>query len=389
VKDPAARRRASRLEFLDILRGVFILSMVEGHTLRALLDPAIRASAVFQYHELIHNLSGPVFLFASGVAFVYSTCRDWQSYRRWSGKLGRRMVRWTGVLAVGYALQLPYNSLRTTLAQGTAEQFASLAGLNILQCICLSLILLQMLAMAVPRERWFPAVLAAGAVAIGILTPLAWQAGQDWPVWVGSLVSGRTRSIFPLFPYAGFSLAGAAWGYAHLRSREAGEERGFLKRSIGLCSWVSVGALALVLAPLPKLYSDFWYSSPLFFFIRAGMLGVIAASFRFWDMSASGEGARPWTRRWLTLMGQESLLIYVAHLVALYGSVFNADTSMVKWLGTHLSLASGVGAWLLLTGAMVLLAALWGAWKQRQEGWRVRTLKWLLGGYFLYVFLAR
>jgi uncharacterized membrane protein len=376
--EKSAATATGRLEFLDLVRGVFLLVMVEGHTLRALLDPAIKSTAAFQYHELIHNLPGPAFLFASGVAFVYSTRAQWDSYRRWGPKLRRRLSRWLAVLAIGYGLQLTYATLRRTLSETTPEQFAFLVSLNILQCICLSLILLQVLAMVVPEMKWFFNVAALGSIVIAFATPFAWDIGREWPVWLASLVSGRTRSAFPLFPYAGFALAGAAWGYQHALARERDEEAAFLRRSAWFCVWLCLGSVAVALAPLPQIYSDFWYTSPLFFFLRVGILGLLTIGARHAETRLM-----PRFRELLAIIGKESLLIYVVHLIVLYGSAFNPDTNLVKVAGRAQPLAESLLIWLIFTAAMVLLGVWWSWWKRGRE-WEVRGAKWMLAGYFAY-----
>ncbi len=394
MQEPSAAS-AARLEFLDLFRGAFILIMVEGHTLRALLDPAIQSTTPFQWHELIHNLSGPAFLFASGTAFVYSTQPHWQSYRRWSPKLRRRLLRWLAVLATGYGLQLTYPSLWQTIRYSTPEQFAFLASLNILQCICLGLILLQVLAMLVPNWRRFPWVAVLGTVAIGLATPFAWNAGSGWPAWLGSLVSGRTRSVFPLLPNTGFSLAGAAWGYFHVLARQHGKERQFLSRSVQLCALLSVVSLALSYLPWPAIYSDFWYTSPLFLFLRIGILAMIVTGLRWLDPSpllgtpvAEVRVRKPGrSLRLLAVTGRESLTIYVVHLLVLYGSAFNPDTNLVKLVGTKQSLGGALLVLAVLTSAMVLLGVWWDRWKRARD-WRVKGVKWLLAGYVAYALLA-
>ncbi|MBI2820313.1 MAG: DUF1624 domain-containing protein, partial [Acidobacteria bacterium] len=168
---------SGRLEYLDLIRGVFILVMIEGHTLRAFLSPEVKATAIYHYLDFIHNLTGPAFLLASGAAFVYSTRSRWEVYRRWGPKLRGRLSRWLVVLVVGYALQLTFSTLRRTLAETTPEQFAYLLSLNILQSIIFSLLLLQLLTMIVPNWQWFFRASVIATLGIALLTPFAWEYG--------------------------------------------------------------------------------------------------------------------------------------------------------------------------------------------------------------------
>src|SRR5262245_35882843 len=121
---------SQRLEYLDIIRGIFILVMVEGHTLRALLDPSVQAGAIYRAQDLVHNLTGPVFLFASGAAFVYATARDWDSARNWGPKLHSRLARWLGLIVAGFGLQLTYGTLQRSLHETTPDQLSSLVSIN-------------------------------------------------------------------------------------------------------------------------------------------------------------------------------------------------------------------------------------------------------------------
>ncbi|HWP83907.1 MAG TPA: heparan-alpha-glucosaminide N-acetyltransferase domain-containing protein, partial [Terriglobia bacterium] len=348
----------ARLGYLDLLRGFFILVMIEGHTLRLFLSPETQETAAFRYQELIHNLTGPVFLFAAGAAFVYSSFPRWEVCRRWSPPLRRRLLRWTGVLVAGYALQLTFPTLRRTLAEGTPEQLAYLLSLNILQCIVYSLLLLQCLLRLAPDQRWFFRATLLGAAVLALPAPLAWDYGRHLPVWLAPLLSGNTRSIFPLFPYAAYAMAGAAWGYRHLLARGRDAEEAYLRQSCWYAAALSAGAsLPLLLQPHPAS-REFWETSPLAFLLRTGGLVFLAAAARLRESRLLPR----W--QWLAATGEQSLLIYVAHLLILYGSAFNPDTSLRKALGVPLPLAETLLVSLLFGAAMTGLALGWNWWSK-------------------------
>ncbi|MBI1956570.1 MAG: DUF1624 domain-containing protein [Acidobacteria bacterium] len=372
---------SNRLRFLDLFRGAFTLVMLEGHTLRALLDPAVQAGAVYRAHELIHNLPGPAFLFASGFAFSLATVTRWDSYRRWSGRLGLRLIRLLSLLLLGYALNLTYFSLQRTLAESTVGQLAFLFSINILQCIAWTALLLQLLVMLLPNEQWFFRVSLLLPIVIGLATPFVWAVSQQLPWWLGTNLSKQWGSAFPLFPYTGFQLAGAAWGYLHVQARRNGTEDRYLRQSRRFSAWLILGSLVATFLPQPEIYSDFWNSGPTFFFLRLGVLGWLVVSFRLAEARLLPPcGA-------VALLGRGSLLVYASHLVLLYGSALNPDRNLLKLLGNPLSLLEASSVLLLLTGMMILLCWAWTHWKEKQ-GWAATTVQVVLAGYLAYSFVS-
>ena len=70
--------RAGRYPFIDVLRGLAVLFMIETHTVNALLDPALRAGTFHDALTYVNGLVAPAFLFAAGFSIVlqsHSQCR--------------------------------------------------------------------------------------------------------------------------------------------------------------------------------------------------------------------------------------------------------------------------------------------------------------------------
>ena len=122
------------------------------------------------------------------------------------------------------------------------------------------------------------------------------------------------RNAFTLMPWAGFLFAGAAFGEVlSMVHSAAGERRLMWWMGVG---GVVVGAIGYVTSWLPPLYADtdFWTSSPTFFFIRLGllMMGVPLAS--WWCTVYAGPA-------WLLQFGRSSLFVYWIHVELVYGIV--------------------------------------------------------------------
>ena len=372
---------SKRLYFLDLFRGAFVVIMLQGHTFRALLNASIKEGNAYQLQDLIHNLPGPAFLFASGAAFSLATLTYWDSYRKWSPRLRTRLLRWMALLAIGYMLHLTYFSLRRSLAESTPEQVLFFFSMNILQCIALSSLLLQLVVLLSPTREWFLRAVVALTVTVGLVTPVIWNAAGQLPFWLGTGLSDQWGSTFPLFPYAGFEWAGAAWGYLQFTAREQGAENRFLEQSLRFAVWLCVASLAITLLPLPALYADFWKTGPTFFFLRIGVLAGLLVGFR---------RAEPRVAPYLTsvvLLGRESLLVYGVHLMLLYGSALNPDRNLRKWLGEGQPLLPVATVFLLMAVSMWLLCWFWSRWKQGR-GWKAKGMHWGLASYLAYAFLT-
>jgi hypothetical protein len=312
------------------------LVMVQGHVFETLLAPQARANALYQLQLAFHGSTAPGFLFASG--FVAGLPRAPLSLRA-SLRRARRLLF---VLGVGYALQLPYFSLWKTLAAPRAE-LASLAACNALHAIAVTQLAVLALQWVAPR-RWtqVAGVLAVAVIAAG---PEVWASGLSHrlPVGLAAYLDPAHGSLFPLFPFAAFVLAGTVAGSVVGRQEPTRRRRRALAWGVAL---LTVGA---VLSWLLAGVVDFWGVSPGYTALRLGGLLLLLAAV---ERVASPDG--PGTR-FLSLLGHETLLVYVLHLFLLYGWLLG-PALFAPWLGR----TGFAGAWLALVALLPpLLAAAW------------------------------
>jgi hypothetical protein len=354
--------------------------MIEGHTLRALLDPSIKAGTVFGYHELLHNLPGPAFLFGSGLAFSFATVSDWDSYLHWNRKVAMRLLRFLTLLLLGYMLHLTYFSLRRTLAEGTAEQLTYLLSMDILQCIAISGILLQLLLMLFRDEKRFLAVIAILCMIVSLSTAFVWKLSNSWPMWIGTSLGGNRGSPFPLFPYIGIEFAGAALGILFIRSVQSGSESALLRKAVRWSASLVLICGALSVLPTPSIFGDYWLNSPIFFFLRLGLLILIAIVFRKLEFSYLDR------LKSLAVLGRESLTVYTVHLLLLHGSSLNPDRNILKLLGSPRTFGDSMIVMIALVLVVTVAAWSWTTLK-RTNHWSAKGLQFTLATYLFYSFM--
>lgn len=343
---PARRPRARRELYIDVFRGLMALVMVQGHLFDSLLHAAARAEPLYVWQQMFHGSTAPGFLFASGfVAGLPRAPLAWRAVRR-------RARRLLFVLGVGYALRLPYFSLWKILVEGTPSEHAIAVACDALHAIAVS----QLLVLGLQRlagRRWIG--LAAGAaVAVVALSPLAWQpaVAEALPLPVAAYVSPtRAPSQFPLFPNAAFVLAGTVAGATLGRSAHDSRRR----KAVVWGGTLFVAGAALVLPLVGRV--DFWGPSPAYALMRLGGLLVLLRLVEEACLRA------PRLVRPLSLLGHETLLVYVLHLYLLFGGVLG-PAPLGGWTG-RLGFTQAAGVLALMVPLLLLAAFLWRAFKAK------------------------
>ena len=305
---------AGRHAYLDRVRGLAVLIMIEAHVLDSWTRIADRSHPAFGYAMMLGGLGAPLFLFLAGVAVVLSAeskCR----------KTGDVAGAWNAVQKRGwqvFGLAFLFRLQSYILSGGFSA--TSLLKVDILNIMGPAIALAAIAGRAVTSARTRAVVFALSAGGIAMLTPIVRTTLLlDWlpdPIeWYFRPTPGRTN--FTLFPWAGFVFAGAVVGVVVNGIRTA--DRAF-RVQMGLATAaVLLAFLAYGTSFLPSIYakSEFWTSSPTFFFLRAGLLALLLPLAFLWDRG-------PWRgaiSRWspVEALGRASLFVYWVHVEMVYG----------------------------------------------------------------------
>jgi hypothetical protein len=371
--------------FIDFYRTAVIFLMLEGHVVRALLAPYLRQMWMFQQHEFIHGLSAPAFLFGAGMTFVISTRKRWIEYHHWGQPLAWRTGRFLMIISLGLLLHLPFFSFRKMVLDATTTDYLQLFQCDVLACIGIGLLSLHVILFFFKNEKHFYGLVLGTIVAVCLLTPYAWDidALRSLPLPVAQLMNSNHGSPFPLFPYVGFLYAGVIVSWEFLAAVRHGRQKLFMLRlAVFGASLVAAG---LIFDALPiQLYPhyNFWYTSPNYFLIRVGTLMMAAAG--CWYIST--RISHPKT--WFTVLGRESLFVYVLHLILLYGTSMNPELNLVTFIGADLEVGNVVGVFAVFTFVIFATALLWNFLKRTKSN-LYRFVQLVLGSVFLYYFFTR
>ncbi len=369
--------KSKRLDFIDLLRGWAVIVMVETHVFNATLTVAIKSDELFGYIAFINGLVAPSFLFASGLAYAITTRRKITDYLSFGRPLFKQLGRLFFVLALGYLLHLPKFNYAQIVAVTEERPWRIFFQADVLQCIAASLIFMQMLLLLLKSERRLYLTLTAITIGVICLTPIIW--GIDfWPI-LPAILAGYTNGThfqnfpgFPLFPWSAFLFAGAIFGYAYLRAKDAATKEGapydemrMMKRVL----WAAptLIALSVLIEPLAaSVYAtyDYWKFSPSFTLLRLGLVMLLCVGMFYSEKKKGVASSSP-----VTLVGRESLIVYATHLLLIYGnfSTFNFSKRVNQTFGYLEAAATTVALLVLMYG----LAYFWGRVKRESPQWKL------------------
>jgi uncharacterized membrane protein len=358
-----------RYGFLDLYRGIIVLFMLEGHVFRELLTPAMRTTPFFTLHEIFHGVTAPGFLFGAGFAFAIAAQRRWEQAISFSRGFFRRSWRALSLIIMGYALHLPFLSLQKTIAIATSTQWNAFLLFDVLQCIGVGLLLMRFLLVTLRREWLFIGTLVSLLFTVVYITPLLWVSDIEsfLPLSISSAVNGLTGSPFPLFPFLGFLIAGTCVSWLFLRATQNGHEDAFIQWLMFSGIILFVGGAFLDAIPI-QTYKEylFWSTSPNYFWMRLGILLLMLGSLWYIeDISSAHGGKEVWMPKWLTVLGVESLFVYITHLIITYGWVINVEYNLRWWWGSKLNIAESFLVFIGLTLAMIFTSFIWRTLKKK------------------------
>lgn len=331
-----------RRPYIDWLRGVGVLIMVEAHMVDAWTLLSERASPWYYQAMVLGGYGAPTFLFLAGTAVALSA----SSKARRTGDVAAaaKAVQRRGLQI--FALAFLFRLQAMILSVGSLR---SLLKVDILNIMGPSIVLAGWIWGRARTDRGRFLLLLAVTLAFTLLTPFvrAWE-------WVGALPDpieayvrpAKGLTTFTLFPWAGFLTAGAAAGVLLAKTRDAREER----RAIG---WLSLAGVALIaggyaasLLPTPYQQTSFWTTSPAYFGLRVGVLLLLLTASYLW-------GQRPTARRWSPMLqfGRTSLFIYWIHVEMVYGLI-------ALPIKHRLTLTGVVVAFVLFTAFLLWLSVL-------------------------------
>jgi uncharacterized membrane protein len=297
-----------RLQYLDWLRGIAAVIMLQGHVFDSFTRNELRSGGAFTLSQFVGGMPPAIFLFLTGVTLAFlmdSTQRKGLSPLERVATAFRRSG-YLFLLAFAFRLQL--------WVFGQPAPWQDLFRVDILNCMGLAIALFSVMAMFRTVERI--RLCAILGLAIAFASPLVSQLDTSGLPSVVRAYLVPDYRFFGLFPWGAYLVFGISAGSLLRVVPPDATER--------VMQWAAIVGGAIVLAcqffangPF-AIYekSEYWLNSPAQVLTKLGVTLLLLAVAYLWTRG----GHERWS--WVRQFGTTSLLVYWVHIELVYGRWF-------------------------------------------------------------------
>lgn len=310
-----------RIIFIDLMRAFAVLQMVQGHTVDALLAPEYRlfdfpAYAVWNF---MRGMTAPIFMFTSGTVFTYLFRLIDEPFEK-NPRVKKGLKRFLLLVFLGYLLRYPTYKV-FDFSNVTKQQIDIFLAVDVLQLIGFGLLFLIISAFISEKLKLGDTITF---LLIGLLfiIPSPFFNNIDWSKYLPQPIANYfytgQGSLFPLFPWAGYVILGGILGSYLARNPMVFKTNKFSMRLVFIgVILISISALYVIfhLGESISNYSDSYTYDTIVF--RIGFVLILTGIVSYISQSLNS------IPRIIILIGRNTLLIYVVHLMIIYGSAWN------------------------------------------------------------------
>jgi uncharacterized membrane protein len=343
-----------RLGYLDWMRGLAAITMLQGHVFHSFLRDDLRGGGPYLASQFVGGMPPAVFLFLLGVTFAFGMDSQERKGAAPSERFTMALKRASQIFALAFAFRF-----QMWIVSIDKSPWTDLLRVDVLNTMGFALLCLSVMAVFRTAERI--RLCAVLGVMIAAAGPLV--SAIDWsgvPPLVKHYLAPDTF-YFGFFPWAAFVAFGMSAGslLRQLEQHEVGTAMlwlGGAGLALAFFSWFCEN---LPYSVYPSV--DFWRNSPALIFIKLGVLLMLLAFAYAWNLGLR-EGQWSLVRQF----GITSLLVYWVHVELVYGRWF-------WFLKENLTLSQTVWAAIVVTVLMLGLSLLRTSWMAVTQWLRTRV----------------
>jgi len=335
--------------------------MVQGHTVDVLLSNDYRNMdyPLFHFWFFMRGMTAPIFLFSAGTVFTYLLRLVNEPFET-NPRIKKGIKRFCLLVFLGYLLRYPTPTI-IDFSKVTSEEWKTFYSVDVLHLIGFGILFLMISAYVAEKLklRDYSVFSISALIFFGLYQPFSainWQ--EIVPQFIAGYLYYGSGSNFPLFPWAGYVIAGGVLG-----SYLAKHPNSF--KSIVFSYWLAAAGAFFVIIALSgnwielALYgkSNFWTTSPNLILFRLGIVLLLNSIVSFISLKVNT------IPRIFILLGRNTLLIYVVHLTILYGSAWNPG--LISLFDKSLNVWSTASMALLMITTMTIMVIILHKFKSR------------------------
>ncbi|AFN73629.1 Hypothetical protein MROS_0386 [Melioribacter roseus P3M-2] len=344
-----------RIIYLDLMRALAVLMMVEGHTTDTFLADQFRNpdSWLYQLWLIKRGITAPIFMFTSGVVFTYLLKLQnkpfWENPRVYKG-----FRRFITLVVIGYMLRFPTHSFVDFQYVSLKQWYIFFASdaLHLIGFGLLFILILEYFSEILKVNSYI--MFLSAALFFFIIYPytekIQWT--EIVPVPLAAYFYHKTGSLFPFFPWAGYVISGALLGSYLAKNPNVFTSPRFSK------SLLIIGVVLLIAASILgniNLLNDQQKNAYYFISMRLGSVILLNSAMSYIALRLD---TIPDIIKWV---GRHTLVVYAVHVIILYGSAWvpGLNAIFAKSMNLYLSVCCAI----VMIVAMIIMV--WGIEKYK------------------------
>ena len=208
---------SQRCDWLDLIRGLAAIVMIEAHCVNAWLQHNL----IPNWLDFLNGLVAPGFIMCAGYSQALSVFKSDGSLRPFLPTAKRIGI----ILLCAYMLHAPKLTFANWPNIVTLQDCREFFKIDTLQCIAVSILILHVIARAIRQPITYAAVVTALAVGVAVVAPNLWQPSVANGLWlpIRGFINGNSdrgvTALFPIVPWFAFAAFGSALGICYRQLR--------------------------------------------------------------------------------------------------------------------------------------------------------------------------
>jgi uncharacterized membrane protein len=317
-----------RIIFIDLMRAIAVIQMVQGHTVDALLAPEFRSEQfpVYFVWNFLRGLTAPVFMFTAGTVFTYLFRLTNEPFEI-NPRVKKGFYRFLLLVFIGYLLRYPTFTI-VDFSEVTQDRLDIFFAVDVLQLIGFGILFLVISAYIAEKLKTSDTIIfTLSALVFFLATPFVSKVHwiEYFPQFIAGYFYDGTGSLFPLFPWAGYIILGGVLG-SYLAKNPLVFKTNRFSFNLALFGAALV-LVSEVSVYITGKYFGYYYDTtsytPDTIVFRVGVVLLLNSLISFVSQKIES------IPKIIILVGRNTLLIYVVHLMILFGSAWNPGLSLL------------------------------------------------------------